>query len=401
MRKVRFGDQGKIECRAENIFGTQVARVKLFVFGPPRFSITLPGKVIGFLGKTTKLLCDVVGFPTPVVKWNRSPAIPLPQVRSSLTKGSLIIENTKSDDEGVYICTARNEHGTVIHGTFLKVESVVPPEFSTTLTSSISVPGIRETLRINCSAKGSPLPTVTWYKDDVDAIHAINSVSNDEYTSELVINNFQPEDQGIYRCVARNKYNDTITTNSTVFLPNCGNPVNIDNAMIMKSKNWAGEFVRYLCHAGYTMIGPAVRRCLPNGKWSGENTSCTDRLECLHHTIIHDDTRRVGYEDSSHKCDNNLVEGWYRFPKGRQMNTNCAKYHSCDTERAGWLVGGHPSAEDGRVTKKICFGRTAPSCTCAYHNYIQVRNCGSFYVYKLKPITICTNNLVASRYCTN
>lgn len=33
MRNVRFLDQGKIECLAENVFGTQVARVKLIVFG--------------------------------------------------------------------------------------------------------------------------------------------------------------------------------------------------------------------------------------------------------------------------------------------------------------------------------------------------------------------------------
>ena len=33
MRNVRFLDQGKIECLTENVFGTQVARVKLIVFG--------------------------------------------------------------------------------------------------------------------------------------------------------------------------------------------------------------------------------------------------------------------------------------------------------------------------------------------------------------------------------
>lgn len=97
---------------------------RVLLLGPPRFSDTLPGKVTGFLGKTTKLLCDVVGFPTPVVEWNMSPPAPLPQGRSSLTNGSLFIENIKSGDEGVYLCTARNEHGMVIHGTFLKVESV-------------------------------------------------------------------------------------------------------------------------------------------------------------------------------------------------------------------------------------------------------------------------------------
>ena len=31
--KVRFEDQGKIMCRAENVFGVQVVHVKLVVFG--------------------------------------------------------------------------------------------------------------------------------------------------------------------------------------------------------------------------------------------------------------------------------------------------------------------------------------------------------------------------------
>ena len=38
--------------------------------------------------------------------------------------------------------------------------------------------------------------------------------------------------------------------------------------------HWAGEYVRYLCNPGYTMIGPAVRRCLPSGKWSGNTPTC-------------------------------------------------------------------------------------------------------------------------------
>ena len=93
---------------------------------------------------------------------------------------------------------------------------LVPPEFSKTPSSSISAPGIRETLRISCSAKGSPLPTVTWYKNNFNVINVMNNVTNDEFTSELVINAFQPEDQGTYSCVARNVYNDTVNTNSRV-----------------------------------------------------------------------------------------------------------------------------------------------------------------------------------------
>ena len=93
--------------------------------------------------------------------------------------------------------------------------SLALPVFSTTPPSSISVSSIREPLRVKCSAKGSPLPKVTWYKNNV-SMHVINNVTEDEFTSELVIGEFQPAVQATYRCVARNVYNDTVETSSKI-----------------------------------------------------------------------------------------------------------------------------------------------------------------------------------------
>ena len=47
-------------------------------------------------------------------------------------------------------------------------------------------------------------------------MHVINNVTEDEFTSELVIGEFQPTDQATYRCVARNVYNDTVETSSKI-----------------------------------------------------------------------------------------------------------------------------------------------------------------------------------------
>ena len=57
-------------------------------------------------------------------------------------------------------------------------------------------------------------------------------------------------------------------------LPNCGHPGSSENAVPVLSTYWAGEWVRYLCNPGYTMLGPAVRRCLPSGQWSGNAAQC-------------------------------------------------------------------------------------------------------------------------------
>ena len=75
----------------------------------------------------------------------------------------------------------------------------------------------------------------------------------------------------------------------------------------------------------------------------------------------------------------------------------------CDALNAGSLQGSHPSVEEGVVSRKVCFGyyqsryrygqKQINNC-CKQSIYIKVRNCGSFYVYKLKPTPY------NSRYCT-
>ena len=61
-------------------------------------------------------------------------------------------------------------------------------------------------------------------------------------------------------------------------LPNCGDPVRPNNTVVISTNHWAGGYVRYLCHTRYTMFGPAVRRCLSSGQWSGNEPTCESLL---------------------------------------------------------------------------------------------------------------------------
>ena len=95
-------------------------------------------------------------------------------------------------------------------------------------------------------------------------------------------------------------------------------------------------------------------------------------------------------------CDRDL-EGWYRFvgAAGKKMPITRVEPYHCGTEWSGWLDGAHPTVEDGEVRRTVCFSnRNSKTPRCKYSAKIFVKNCESYFIYKLVKLTNCE-----SRYC--
>ncbi|XP_078382572.1 uncharacterized protein LOC144665240 isoform X2 [Oculina patagonica] len=125
--------------------------------------------------------------------------------------------------------------------------------------------------------------------------------------------------------------------------------------------------------------------CSCNHPYTGDGKTCTHTVtECQNYTSLTSADRKINY-NTSVTCDNYLVPGWFRFQgaAGTRMPTSCPPTWRCNTHATGWLNGGHPTVADGKVTRQVCFHWDS-NC-CLWSDNIQVRDCGSFYVYYLSP----------------
>lgn len=117
--------------------------------------------------------------------------------------------------------------------------------------------------------------------------------------------------------------------------------------------------------------------------------------ECSQYKFLSDyDRHRDYYNIYGRKCDNDLTEDWYRFygQAGTVMASSCVPTHKCHTDLTGWMKGSLPTVDEGVVLRKVCFHGFGICCHRDVE--INVRNCGPFYVYRLKKLPFCN-----SRYC--
>ena len=116
--------------------------------------------------------------------------------------------------------------------------------------------------------------------------------------------------------------------------------------------------------------------------------------ECSQYKFLNGSDRHRDYYIVDKKCDKDLTEDWYRFygQAGSVMASNCVPTHRCNTDLPGWMEGSLPTVDEGIVLRKVCFHGYRK---CCYKDVqINVRNCGPFYIYRLKKLTFCS-----SRYC--
>ncbi|KAL9961657.1 hypothetical protein ACROYT_G030647 [Oculina patagonica] len=271
--EIQFEDRGIYTCTAENLLGRVQSSVNLTVKVPTRFIAKPKSSVTAYKNWDTDLKCDIFGYPFPVITWTRS-LKQLPANRHVIDGNKLTIKNTTEDDGGAYLCQGSNELDSVVAVTWVVVKDVVNPSIVSSPPSKIQVQNVGDSVKLNCSARGSPLPKVKWFKDK----RRVNSTEihdgKDSIKSEFIIHHFKPKDAGTYTCLFHNDKNGTAEANSTIYLVNCDDPGSPLNGQKLGSRHWTGQSVSFVCDPGYHLTGPTTRKCMPSGSWSGIQPSC-------------------------------------------------------------------------------------------------------------------------------
>lgn len=209
----------------------------------PEFTIPL-GDATVQEGKEFSFECHLVGQPTPEIVWYKDGISILnnPDYLTTYIHGvcTLKIEETFAEDSAKYTCRAFNILGSAETSATLAVKGnpMVDHTFlSSPLTSSNDSPEaiaeeqprapvfVRElqpsTARegsshsLECTVEGNPLPTVQWYKNDVNIDNSPDYVitfNNGE--AVLKFDELFLEDKALYTCKATNQLGHSSTTAS-------------------------------------------------------------------------------------------------------------------------------------------------------------------------------------------
>ncbi|XP_037392153.1 hemicentin-2 isoform X1 [Pygocentrus nattereri] len=157
-------DAGEYVCEASNQAGSSSAMVTLQVGAAPVFSKT-PVDVSVNVGDNVTLPCSAHGSPPLTVAWRRMDGRQISNQTSdpvtSLPSAPLHIHSVWVDDEGVYVCEAKNQFGSVKVSARLSITGLAPPVLAQGSSEVSAVRG--ESFTIPCTLlNGIPLPEWIW-----------------------------------------------------------------------------------------------------------------------------------------------------------------------------------------------------------------------------------------------
>ncbi|NXA37786.1 LRIG1 protein, partial [Eudromia elegans] len=204
LRHVTFTHEGRYQCVITNHFGSTYSnKARLTVNVLPSFTKT-PHDITRRTGTMARLECAAEGHPTPQIAWQKDGGTDFPAARERRMRvmpddDVFFIMDVKIEDMGVYSCTAQNFAGSVLANatlTVLETPSLIHP-------LEDHVVSIGETVALQCKARGSPLPRITWLKGDQPLV----MTERHHFTPGnqlLIIRNVVLEDAGKYTCEMSN-----------------------------------------------------------------------------------------------------------------------------------------------------------------------------------------------------
>ncbi|XP_072563615.1 hemicentin-1 [Paramormyrops kingsleyae] len=199
-------DAGNYTCLASNEAGTANQTVTLSYEERP--SITVARRVVLVVaGEDALLECQATGTPPPLVSWIKGDqqAALLPFAMQDGQRGTLRLPGVQEEHAGEYICVASSSAGTASATVTLEV-GVAPQLFS--IPHDVSV-DVGENVTLPCSARGFPMPSVTWSRGDGRPVSRGpdgHAGALQLHSGGLLIHSAWIDDEGLYTCEAQNQF---------------------------------------------------------------------------------------------------------------------------------------------------------------------------------------------------
>uniref|UniRef100_A0A672M7L5 Neuronal cell adhesion molecule n=1 Tax=Sinocyclocheilus grahami TaxID=75366 RepID=A0A672M7L5_SINGR len=177
-------DAGEYRCIAKNRHGSVHHNIRVTVNAAP-YWISAPRNLVLAPKEMGIITCRAAGHPKPSIRWlvNGLPIEDAPKDPSRRVEGdTLIFSEVQTGSSAVYQCN--------------------PPRVLT-LPNIVYQVIMNKPALLECVTFGSPVPTITWFKDSLSSMLEGNAYVFHE-NGTLEIDMSQPSNSGKYTCVARN-----------------------------------------------------------------------------------------------------------------------------------------------------------------------------------------------------
>uniref|UniRef100_A0A672R600 Neuronal cell adhesion molecule n=1 Tax=Sinocyclocheilus grahami TaxID=75366 RepID=A0A672R600_SINGR len=203
---VSEADAGEYRCIANNRHGSVHHTIRVTVNAAP-YWISAPRNLVLAPKEMGIIMCRAAGHPKPsirCIRWlmNGLPIENAPKDPSRSVEGdTLIFSEVQTGSSAVYQCNASNQYGYLLSNAFVSVLAE-PPRVLTPPNIVYQVI-MNKPMLLECVTFGSPVPTITWFKDSRSSMLEGNAYVFHE-NGTLEIHMSQPSNSGKYTCVARN-----------------------------------------------------------------------------------------------------------------------------------------------------------------------------------------------------
>nr|XP_043888951.1 roundabout homolog 1 isoform X9 [Solea senegalensis] len=194
-------DEGSYVCVARNYLGEAVSHNASLEVAILRDDFRQnPADVIVAAGEPAVLECQPPrGHPEPTISWRKDGVnIDDRDERITIRGGKLMITNARKSDAGKYVCVGTNMVGER-ESEIAELTVLERPSFVRRPSSQVVL--VQQSVEFGCEARGDPVPTVRWRKDDGDLPKGRFEIREDH---TLKIHRLISADVGSYTCVAEN-----------------------------------------------------------------------------------------------------------------------------------------------------------------------------------------------------